>query len=126
MPRSTSALALALLVAFLAPVSTARGEDGSVARAAVEGVGCAPDAALPARLAADAKLQRADAEERAVLIAYYAQRQCAPLWVAAGGLTARGRAVVAEIADADAWGLDAGAFRLPPSQQALGPPPRFA
>jgi len=72
--------------------------------------------ALAERLAAPAgRPSREEGSERAVLAAFYAARRCEPLWVAGGGLSGRGAAVVAEIADSDAWGLDASAFRLPGS-----------
>ena len=55
----------------------------------------------------------ADREDRAALIAFYAARQSAPVWVAATGLTPAGEAVVGEIRRSEDWGLEASAFRLP-------------
>jgi len=66
------------------------------------------------RLAAnDGNLTAADREDRAALAKLYEARQHEPVWVAASGLSPAGRAVVAEIARANDWGLDASAFRLP-------------
>ncbi len=115
-------LAPVLIAALLMPALAADGEERSFTGAAPTAAGCASDAELPGRLAADPKLARADREERAALLDFYAQRQCAPLWVAGGGLTSRGAAVVAEIAGADAWGLDASAFRLPAAVAQLTAP----
>ena len=70
--------------------------------------------ALAERLAGPAgRLSREEGAERSALVAFYDARRCEPLWVAGGGLSARGAALVAEIADSDAWGLEASAFRLP-------------
>src|SRR5262245_57453546 len=54
----------------------------------------------------------ADREDRAALVAFYAARQHAPVWVGATGLTPAGEAVVGEIRRADDWGLEASAFPL--------------
>jgi murein L,D-transpeptidase YcbB/YkuD len=54
----------------------------------------------------------ADREDRAALVAFYAARQHAPVWVGATGLTPAGEAVVREIRRADDWGLEASAFPL--------------
>jgi L,D-transpeptidase YcbB len=80
-----------------------------------EGEPSAPAAcALAERLGPAGRLSsREEGAERLALVAFYAARHCEPLWVAGDGLSARGAAVVAEIADSDAWGLEASAFRLP-------------
>ena len=55
----------------------------------------------------------AEREDRAALAKFYEARQHEPVWVAASALNPAGHALVAEIARADDWGLDASAFRLP-------------
>jgi murein L,D-transpeptidase YcbB/YkuD len=64
-----------------------------------------------ARLAS-AKLPDATAAERTALAEFYAGRK-APVWVAGADFTDRARHVMAEIARADEWGLEAKAFALP-------------
>jgi murein L,D-transpeptidase YcbB/YkuD len=54
----------------------------------------------------------ATAPERAALTAFYADRK-APVWVTTTGFTDRARHAMAEIAQADDWGLEAKAFALP-------------
>jgi L,D-transpeptidase YcbB len=49
------------------------------------------------------------------LRAFYATSTGRPLWMTEMGLSAKGQAVLFEIARADDWGLDASAFDLPPS-----------
>lgn len=51
--------------------------------------------------------------ERGALIAFYAARAHAPLWVDAKGFNADAAAVIAEFGRAGDWGLDAAAFELP-------------
>lgn len=63
------------------------------------------------RLAA-AKLADTTAAERTALTAFYADRKT-PVWVAGADFTDRARHVMAEIARADEWGLEAKAFALP-------------
>lgn len=58
------------------------------------------------------RLTDATAEERAALTAFYAEKK-APVWVSAAGFTARASHAIAEIAQADDWGLEAKAFSLP-------------
>jgi murein L,D-transpeptidase YcbB/YkuD len=66
------------------------------------------------RLAASpANLGEAEREDRAALARFYESRRQEPVWVAAAGLSPAGAAVVAEMARAGDWGLEASAFRLP-------------
>jgi murein L,D-transpeptidase YcbB/YkuD len=69
------------------------------------------------RLAA-AKLADATAAERTALAAFYADRKT-PVWVAGADFTERARHVMAEIARADEWGLEAKAFALPSAGDVL-------
>jgi murein L,D-transpeptidase YcbB/YkuD len=64
--------------------------------------------------------------DRAALAAFYAVRNDPLLWVAAGGLTAKARHAMAEIAKADDWGLVAGAFELPQLAQGEASPAALA
>jgi murein L,D-transpeptidase YcbB/YkuD len=52
-------------------------------------------------------------EDLAVLAAYYAEHGYTPLWVSSSGLTGKAAAAIAEIRQADDWGLEASAFALP-------------
>jgi murein L,D-transpeptidase YcbB/YkuD len=61
---------------------------------------------------ATAKLADVTAAERAAITAFYTERK-SPIWVVGGDFTDRARHVMAEIARADDWGLDAKAFTLP-------------
>jgi L,D-transpeptidase YcbB len=61
----------------------------------------------------DSGLATADREDRAALAKFYEARQHEPVWVGATGFSPAGQAVVAEIARAEDWGLEASAFRLP-------------
>jgi murein L,D-transpeptidase YcbB/YkuD len=102
--------ALAILCLVAAP-SAASEPSGEGERTSAPGSAAC---ALAERLAGPAGgLSREEAAERAALVAFYGARRCEPLWVADGGLSTRGAAVVAEIADSDAWGLEASSFRLP-------------
>jgi L,D-transpeptidase YcbB len=65
------------------------------------------------RLAADGRLRVAEKTDRAVLQQFYAERRSEPVWVTPTGFSPAAMAVLAEIGRADAWGLDAAAFRLP-------------
>jgi murein L,D-transpeptidase YcbB/YkuD len=55
-----------------------------------------------------------NADDVGALEAFYASRTGGPLWMTNMGLSAKGQAVLFEIARADDWGLDASAFELPP------------
>ena len=65
------------------------------------------------RLATDGRLRVAEKADRAALQQFYAERRNEPVWVTPTGFSAAAMAVLAEIGRADAWGLDAAAFRLP-------------
>jgi L,D-transpeptidase YcbB len=65
------------------------------------------------RLTIDGRLRVAEKADRAALQQFYAERRSEPVWVTPTGFTPAAKAVLAEIGRADAWGLDAAAFRLP-------------
>jgi L,D-transpeptidase YcbB len=52
-------------------------------------------------------------DDRAALAKFYEARQFEPVWIAPSGLSPAGRAAAAEIRQANEWGLEASAFRLP-------------
>jgi L,D-transpeptidase YcbB len=111
-------LALLVVLGLLAAPNAAGEPSGEGERPAASPGPAA--CALAERLAGPAgRLSREEEAERAALVAFYAARRCEPLWVAGGGLRARGAAVVAEIAGSDAWGLEASAFRLPAASGTL-------
>ncbi len=70
-------------------------------------------AALRTKLAVAPFTGRSDKDDVAALVAFYADRTGPPLWVDKDGITARGKAIIAEIGNADDWGLAASAFDLP-------------
>ncbi|HEX6001254.1 MAG TPA: peptidoglycan-binding protein, partial [Hyphomicrobiaceae bacterium] len=61
---------------------------------------------------AASKLDDSTAAERAALTAFYTERK-APVWVTVQGMTGRALHVMAEITQADDWGLSARDFALP-------------
>ena len=85
----------------------------------------APEPALPEKLfIADAirlKLNDpalrdgAHADDLAAVEAFYAGHNGPALWVAGAGLSPEAQSIIGEIAKADAWGLDASAFVMPPA-----------
>ncbi|MEQ1671014.1 MAG: L,D-transpeptidase family protein [Hyphomicrobium sp.] len=68
-------------------------------------------ASLPPGLA---DKERADQE---ALAAFYAAREGAGLWMTGTGFTPKARALISEIKNANAYGLDAKDFRLPPGSE---------
>lgn len=54
-----------------------------------------------------------DREDRQALARFYQERSGKPVWLADKSFNSRAREVVAEIRDADNWGLQAAAFELP-------------
>jgi hypothetical protein len=57
----------------------------------------------------------ANPEDLAALESFYQARSGGPLWMTDMGFTAKGQQALFEIANADAWGLDATVFDLPPA-----------
>ena len=64
-------------------------------------------------LSTEGRLRVADKADRTALKQFYEERQNEPVWVTPTGFSPAAMAVLAEIARADAWGLDASVFRLP-------------
>jgi murein L,D-transpeptidase YcbB/YkuD len=61
-----------------------------------------------------------DKKERSALLAFYAARAHAPLWVDTKGLNADANALIAEFAKAGDWGLDPRDFPTPKIEPAAG------
>ena len=74
-------------------------------------VGLAPEFAA-ALAATGGKPSSAEREDRAALAKFYEARQYEPAWMTTSGVGRAGQAVMAELVKADAWGLEASAFRL--------------
>jgi len=72
-------------------------------------------AIIRAKLGDAAVTKGFNSDDVGALRAFYATRTGGPLWMTEMGLSAKGQAVLFEIARADDWGLDASAFELPPS-----------
>jgi L,D-transpeptidase YcbB len=90
----------------------------TAAPAPVEAAKTAPQdpigVALEQRLTASPGNSDADArEDFAAMATYYAGHGYAPLWVSTSGLTPKAAAAIAEIRQADDWGLKASDFALP-------------
>jgi murein L,D-transpeptidase YcbB/YkuD len=105
-------LSLVMLLAAAGPVAASEGGASTAPdqqqAAALSGLAAEIGAALGP---AGAKPSNAD---RDALAKFYEARQYEPAWVTSSGLGPAGRAVAAELAKADDWGLEASAFRLPP------------
>ena len=84
----------------LAPA--ARADDTAAAARVIERL------ALP--ITSDNEIER---KERGVIKAFYEQRQGALVWTSATGLTPAAQALIAELKNAGAYGLDATAFKVP-------------
>ncbi len=86
-----------------------------------------PAAADPVVVAVRAKLgdnglaSKFHPDDVAALAAFYGERSGAPLWVAADGFNAKGKALVAEIGKAADWGLEAKDFSIPAAPAAGSP-----
>jgi murein L,D-transpeptidase YcbB/YkuD len=72
-------------------------------------------AAIRAKLSDQAVVKDANENDVAALVAFYAARSGAPLWVTDMGFTARAQSALFEIEKADDWGLSVAAFSLPPA-----------
>ncbi len=57
----------------------------------------------------------AHADDIAGLEAFYAERTGLALWMTSAGLSPEAQSILGEIAKADEWGLDVGAFMVPPA-----------
>ena len=65
-------------------------------------------------------------KDREALIAFYAGRACTPLWLDKGALGPRAAALIGEIRNADAYGLDTRDFKLPAAPVAGASPDQLA
>ena len=120
--------------AMVAPTATAQPETasepaptapGSVEPQATAGVGDVAEgppvpvdpvvAIIRAKLGDAAVTKGFNTDDVGALQTFYAKRAGGPLWMTEMGLSAKGQAVLFEIARADDWGLDASAFDLPAS-----------
>ncbi len=63
-------------------------------------------------------------DEQGALVEFYSVPDQKPLWVDANGLTDRGKAVIAEIKDADDYGLRSADYPLPKTDGFNPPPPQ--
>lgn len=63
--------------------------------------------------AADRRMHAVDKADRAALMQFYAERRYEPIWVDELGLTAAAQLVIAEVSQADDWGLDSSDFQFP-------------
>ena len=106
-----------------APESTAALQDHSdsaapVAEAATQVLPPADPVLAAVRQKLPAATQRLNDDDAAALSAFYGDLNGKTVWVTADGLTDKGKAVIKEIRNADDWGLEASAFRLPSSVSA--------
>jgi len=107
-------VSLVVLLAAAGPVAASEGGPSTAPeqQQAAAIVGLAPE--IGAVLGpAGAKPSNAERDDRTALAKFYEARQYEPVWVTSSGLGPAGQAVVAELAKADDWGLEASAFRLP-------------
>jgi murein L,D-transpeptidase YcbB/YkuD len=61
----------------------------------------------------DRRMSAVDKADRAALLQFYAERRYEPVWVGERGLSPAAQSVIAEISQADDWGLDSGDFPFP-------------
>lgn len=76
--------------------------------------------AIRAKLTDKSVLAKADSDDVAALVAFYAARS-APLWVKDGAFTSQAASLIAEMKKADDWGLEATAFVVPELATAAPP-----
>jgi L,D-transpeptidase YcbB len=116
-PVSCIALALFLAVPWSLPAVAAEPD----APAALIGRNEAVRAAIQERLSAKfTNASEARKSEQGALVEYYAAADNHLLWVDENGLTDRGKAVLAEIAEADDYGLRASDYELPKAASLTG------
>ncbi len=104
------ALTLALLASFGAPVFAAEPDQPESLITPAEAVRIAVQNRLSAKFTATSEHKK---DEQGALVEFYSVADQKPLWVDANGFTARGKAVMAEIASADHYGLRSGDYTLP-------------
>src|SRR5262245_3703429 len=110
--RPSLSAALLLVVMVGRGAASEGGASTSGEQQALAGVGLTSEIGA-ARAIAGGRSANADRDDRAALGKFYASRQYEPVWVTATGVGPAGQALVAELARADDWGLEASAFSLP-------------
>lgn len=109
-PIYSLALTLFLAAPLSAPVFAAEPDAPAALVTKAEAIRLAVQDRLSAKFSATTKHKK---NETGALVEYYSTPDRRLLWVDANGLTARGKAVVAEIAKADDFGLRASDYTLP-------------
>ena len=104
------ALTLALLAPFGAPVFAAEPDQPESLITPAEAIRMAVQNRLSAKFTAASEHKK---DEQGALVEFYSVADQKPLWVDANGFTARGKAVMAEIASADDYGLRSADYTLP-------------
>ena len=104
------ALTLALLAPFGAPVFAAEPDQPESLITPAEAVRIAVQNRLSAKFTATSEHKK---DEQGALVEFYSVADQKPLWVDTNGFTARGKAVMAEIASADDYGLRSADYTLP-------------
>lgn len=114
------AVALSVVIAGLSSLAT--GSHAATPLSALD-VPQWPQDGICQRLS-DALLPGVDAEDRDAVVAFYAARDCRPVWLDQTGLTRAATLAVGELKKAGEWGLDDNDFALPRLEQMLrGPMP---
>ena len=106
-----------------APSAISAGQPGVAAEAVPPVSATDPVIALIRTKLSDPSVRKgATADDLAALDAFYRTRTGGPLWMTGMGFSAKGQSALFEIGKADAWGLDATAFDLPPAGALPGSP----
>jgi murein L,D-transpeptidase YcbB/YkuD len=101
---------LALLVPFGAPVLAAEPDQPDALITPGEAIRIAVQNRLSVKFTAATEKKK---DEQGALVEFYSVPDQKPLWVDASGLTERGKAVIAEIKNADDYGLRSADYTLP-------------
>jgi murein L,D-transpeptidase YcbB/YkuD len=104
------ALTLALLAPFSAPVLAAEPEQPETLITAGDAIRMAVQNRLSEKFTATSEKKKI---EQGALVEFYSVPDQKPLWVDQNGLTERGKAVIAEIKNADDYGLRSSDYVLP-------------
>ena len=104
------ALILALVAPFGAPALAAEPDAPAALITPAEAIRIAVQNRLSAKFTATSEHKK---DEQGALVEFYSVPDQKPLWVDANGLTARGKAVMAEIAAADDYGLRSADYTCP-------------
>jgi L,D-transpeptidase YcbB len=104
------ALTLALLAPFGAPVLAAEPDQPDTLITASDAIRMAAQNRLSEKFTATSEKKKV---EQGALVEFYSVPDQKPLWVDQNGLTERGKAVIAEIKNADDYGLRSADYALP-------------